>query len=34
MSHTLWTAWICWVVAWATDPMFARRSPAGLSDTP
>lgn len=34
MSHTLWTAWICWVVAWATDPMFARRSPVWLSDTP
>ena len=26
MSHTLWTAWICWTVAWATDPLFARGS--------
>lgn len=24
MSHTLWSAWICWAVAWATDPLFAR----------
>ena len=22
MSHTLWTAWICWMVAWLTDPCF------------
>jgi membrane-associated PAP2 superfamily phosphatase len=19
MSHTLWTAWLCWVAAWAVD---------------
>ncbi len=25
MSHTLWTAWICWTVAWITDPLFAPR---------
>jgi membrane-associated PAP2 superfamily phosphatase len=24
MSHTLWTAWICWTLAWITDPLFAR----------
>ncbi len=23
MSHTLWTAWICWVVGWLADPLFA-----------
>lgn len=28
MSHTLWTAWICWVVAWACDPLFARADAA------
>jgi len=31
MSHTLWTAWICWTVAWASDPLFARGSHAVLS---
>ena len=24
MSHTLWTAWLCWVVGWLADPLFAR----------
>lgn len=24
MSHTLWTAWICWMVAWLTDIGFNR----------
>jgi len=24
MSHTLWTAWICWMVGWAVDHAFAR----------
>jgi membrane-associated PAP2 superfamily phosphatase len=24
MSHTLWTAWICWMAAWVSDPLFAR----------
>lgn len=23
MSHTLWTAWLCWMVGWLTDPLFA-----------
>ena len=23
MSHTLWTAWICWTVGWLADPLFA-----------
>jgi membrane-associated PAP2 superfamily phosphatase len=36
MSHTLWTAWLCWVVAWATDPLFARRAahPGSAHDAP
>jgi len=29
MSHTLWTGWICWILAWASDPLFAR-----ATDTP
>ncbi len=24
MSHTLWTAWICWMVAWLADAGFTR----------
>jgi hypothetical protein len=24
MSHTLWSGWICWMLAWITDPVFAR----------
>lgn len=24
MSHTLWTGWLCWCVAWATDAAAAR----------
>ena len=24
MSHTLWTAWLCWMAAWLTDPVFSR----------
>ena len=31
MSHTLWTAWICWVVGWLADPIFAR---ADLKEVP
>jgi membrane-associated PAP2 superfamily phosphatase len=27
MSHTLWTAWICWMVGWMADPLFARQAP-------
>lgn len=26
MSHTLWTAWICWSVGWAVDQVFTRTS--------
>lgn len=22
ISHTLWTAWVCWMVAWLTEPIF------------
>jgi membrane-associated PAP2 superfamily phosphatase len=32
MSHTLWSGWICWMVAWATDPLFRAaeaRAPVG-----
>ncbi|HQU50006.1 MAG TPA: phosphatase PAP2 family protein [Casimicrobiaceae bacterium] len=25
LSHTLWTAWLCWVASWACDPWFAPR---------
>jgi len=28
MSHTLWTGWLCWMVAWATDGLFARHPDA------
>jgi len=36
MSHTLWTAWVCWVVGWAVDVFFHhRRRPApGPQATP
>lgn len=27
MSHTLWTAWICWAVGWLADPLFAGKAP-------
>lgn len=27
MSHTLWTAWICWMVGWAVDRMASRSAP-------
>jgi membrane-associated PAP2 superfamily phosphatase len=27
MSHTLWTAWFCWMAAWMTEPLFARFQP-------
>ncbi len=26
MSHTLWTAWICWTLGWLADPLFARQA--------
>lgn len=25
MSHTLWTGWLCWMVAWLSDPFFIPR---------
>lgn len=28
MSHTLWTGWLCWAVAWATDAVWFSRPPA------
>lgn len=28
LSHTLWTGWICWLVGWLTDPLFARHAHA------
>jgi membrane-associated PAP2 superfamily phosphatase len=28
MSHTLWTAWFCWVVAWTLDAVTRLASPA------
>lgn len=33
MSHTLWTAWICWTVAWLSDPLFARAAAAAALET-
>jgi len=27
MSHTLWTGWICWMVGWLSDPLFAHAAP-------
>lgn len=26
MSHTLWTAWVCWGIAWLADRVFALRA--------
>ncbi len=31
MSHTLWTAWVCWCVAWALDHAVARRLARGAA---
>lgn len=28
MSHTLWTAWVCWVTGWALDALLHRGWPA------
>ncbi len=25
LSHTLWSGWLCWMAAWATDQFFASR---------
>jgi membrane-associated PAP2 superfamily phosphatase len=30
MSHTLWTAWVCWVAGWAVDFAFHRRPAAAV----
>jgi len=30
MSHTLWTAWLCWMVAWLSDALFAGSHTAPL----
>jgi membrane-associated PAP2 superfamily phosphatase len=32
MSHTLWTGWVCWTVAWLADPWF-QGTPAVASPT-
>jgi membrane-associated PAP2 superfamily phosphatase len=32
MSHTLWSGWICWVLVWLADPLFARRDAAAGLD--
>ncbi|WP_409169936.1 phosphatase PAP2 family protein [Variovorax sp. H27-G14] len=31
MSHTLWTAWVCWVVGFAIDVLVTRFSPRALN---
>jgi membrane-associated PAP2 superfamily phosphatase len=28
MSHTLWTAWICWAVGALTDSLFTKKEEA------
>ena len=28
MSHTLWTAWVCWTIGWAIDGVLHRRARA------
>ncbi|MEQ1684511.1 MAG: phosphatase PAP2 family protein [Burkholderiaceae bacterium] len=33
MSHTLWTAWICWMVGWLADPLFAREATRQVQST-
>ncbi len=33
LSHTLWTGWICWVMGWLTDPLFARYTQASGTGT-
>lgn len=24
LSHTLWTGWFCWLIGWASNPLFTR----------
>ncbi len=31
MSHTLWSGWLCWCLAWAADSLRQRFAPAPLS---
>ncbi len=31
MSHTLWTAWICWMAGWLLDPLFRTRCRAEVA---
>lgn len=31
MSHTLWTGWLCWVVAWVIDLVWPLVGPKGLA---
>jgi len=33
MSHTLWTAWLCWAVAWLTDMAWPRTAANGATTT-
>jgi membrane-associated PAP2 superfamily phosphatase len=32
MSHTLWTAWLCWMAAFLTDPLFAPGRPTAFAE--
>ena len=34
MSHTLWTAWVCWTVGFAIELALTRRSPRVLAPAP
>lgn len=34
MSHTLWTAWICWAWAWALSLLLPRDTASGKPDAP
>lgn len=31
LSHTLWTGWLCWIAAWATDRVFTARRLQGAA---
>ncbi|MES2976445.1 MAG: phosphatase PAP2 family protein [Pseudomonadota bacterium] len=33
MSHTFWTAWLCWTVAWLVDAAWPRAAAAGATAT-
>ena len=32
MSHTLWTGWLCWMIAWLASPLFASAAVAPLEE--